>query len=499
MRLPRFRTILFAAMLAASLTANAQAGRWPPADMLDRVYENAGPDELTAAGIMAAIGAGHSRYPVEDFFLRALERDPTHLLAAHSLLVHCARQSNVPICGNELFLRRAVDNDETNGSLWAAYAAARYRYAGPEAALPFVRRAAEAQTYDNLFQSYLALFNDFLRGARILPTHHLAFMMAFSGRSVIEVRMYGICQSEAGAEWTAACLQLGRTIEGNALSSVADVGLRLQISMLERGGDPEQLRAARERQEALARTLAVQVFHPQLHLLIEGPPEERRRFLDFGVFHVEQSFVGAWREYRRCLRQRNAALRQGVDDRQVRLWDRPLVAAAEMVTAARRNACDKLDRHFRSAMKDLAPELGVLSLDLYAGWRRDASLAEVLAEALERERAQTFTASGPHRADLRVRNEEGAIGGVLSRGQQKTVVLGLTLALHTLVLEESGRCPVLCIDDFSSELDADHQSAVYRAVEATGAQVLMTGVEKPAVDSLAAMFHVEQGQVAKVV
>lgn len=255
MRLPGFTTIFFAAMLAASSTANAQAGRWPPADMLDRVYENAGPDELTAAGIMAAIGAGHSRYPVEDFFLRALERDPAHLLAAHSLLVHCARQSNVPICGNELFMRQAVDNDETNGSLWAAHAAARYRYAGPEAALPLVRRAAEAQTYDDLFQSYLALFNDFLRGARILPTHHLAFMMAFSGRSVIEVRMYGICQSEAGAEWTAACLQLGRTIEGTTVSSVADIGLRLQISMLERGGDPEQLRAARARQEALARTL----------------------------------------------------------------------------------------------------------------------------------------------------------------------------------------------------------------------------------------------------
>ena len=255
MRLPGFTTILVAVMLASSVTSEAQSERWPPADMLDRVYENAGPDELTAAGIMAAIGAGRSRYSTEDFFLRALELDPAHRLAAHSLLVHCARRSNVPICGNELFLRQALDNDETNGSLWTAYAAARYRYAGADSALVLVRRAAEAERYDDFFQSYLGLFNDFLQEAPILPTHHLAFMMAFSGQSVIEVRIYGICQSEAGADWTAACLRLGRSIEGNSVSSVADVGLRLQISMLERGGDSEALRSAKERQEALASTL----------------------------------------------------------------------------------------------------------------------------------------------------------------------------------------------------------------------------------------------------
>ena len=41
-----------------------------------------------------------------------------------------------------------------------------------------------------------------------------------------------------------------------------------------------------------------------------GPAEERRRYLDWGVFHVEHAYLTHWRQYQRALRQRNAVLRQ---------------------------------------------------------------------------------------------------------------------------------------------------------------------------------------------
>ncbi|MBN1238062.1 MAG: AAA family ATPase, partial [Gammaproteobacteria bacterium] len=57
----------------------------------------------------------------------------------------------------------------------------------------------------------------------------------------------------------------------------------------------------------IAALVRVDVIDPSIHSLIEGGPSERRRFIDWGVFHVERSYLPAWRRYRRALGQRNAA------------------------------------------------------------------------------------------------------------------------------------------------------------------------------------------------
>jgi len=250
--------------------------------------------------------------------------------------------------------------------------------------------------------------------------------------------------------------------------------------------------------EAMARTLAVQVFHPRLHQLVEGSPDERRKFLDFGVFHVEHGFIDHWRAYRRALRQRNASLRQGAGEREVRLWEPALVQAAEAVTAARSAVVNRLGQRLEALLQRLAPELRPVRLELYPGWRAEESLAEVLGRTLDRDRQQAHTGAGPHRGDLRLADERGGLAGILSRGQQKAVVLGLTLAMQGLVAEETGRPPVLCIDDFSSELDAAHQTAVLETVAAAGGQALITGTERPPHADLDQVFHVEQGRVQLV-
>ena len=55
--------------------------------------------------------------------------------------------------------------------------------------------------------------------------------------------------------------------------------------------------------------MPVQAIDPEVHRLVEEGPQERRRYLDWGVFHVEPRFVEQWRRYQRALKQRNAALR----------------------------------------------------------------------------------------------------------------------------------------------------------------------------------------------
>lgn len=61
-----------------------------------------------------------------------------------------------------------------------------------------------------------------------------------------------------------------------------------------------------------AKILPVVVLDSAISHLINGGPGERRRWLDWGVFHVEQEFLPSWRAYQQALRQRNEALKSGV-------------------------------------------------------------------------------------------------------------------------------------------------------------------------------------------
>src|SRR3984885_11767160 len=100
-------------------------------------------------------------------------------------------------------------------------------------------------------------------------------------------------------------------------------GIRAQID----GDKPSSL-------AELALRLPVQIIDPEVHRLIEEGPSRRRRYLDWGVFHVEQAFVGSWQRYQQALRQRNAALKSG-DVGVVTAWDADLVRYGETISDAR--------------------------------------------------------------------------------------------------------------------------------------------------------------------
>ena len=74
---------------------------------------------------------------------------------------------------------------------------------------------------------------------------------------------------------------------------------------------------------ALAEALPLQVIDPEVHDLVAGGPEQRRRFIDWIAFHVEPDHLLAWRRFRRALKQRNAALKSRATAAAIRTAHRP--------------------------------------------------------------------------------------------------------------------------------------------------------------------------------
>jgi DNA replication and repair protein RecF len=255
--------------------------------------------------------------------------------------------------------------------------------------------------------------------------------------------------------------------------------------------DGEDLRSLAE----LPGAFFVEVIDPEIHRLIEGAPAERRRWLDWGVFHVEPSFLEHWLRFSRALRQRNAALKQGTDPR---IWDAEVVAHGERVAAQRGHWFDTIVPYLSQTIHRLS---GLdVQLSHYRGWSAERTLGEALAESTARDLARGSTLPGPQRADIHLKVEGKAARESLSRGQQKLVAAAMVLALLQHLRHQPGPPPTLLLDDPAAELDAERLGRLVELVAELQCQLIVTSLD-PTLRLFGQpdrVFHVEQGVVQRL-
>ncbi len=257
----------------------------------------------------------------------------------------------------------------------------------------------------------------------------------------------------------------------------------------------------------LVSCLPLQVITADSFDLLTGSPGARRRFLDWGVFHVEQGFFGQWQRYQRGIKQRNMLLRRGkIATQELPVWTREIALSGEALSHYRESYFQLLAPRFAAIMQRLAPSLDGLALRYRRGWDQQVSLLEALENSMAADLEQGYTHVGPQRADVRVLIDGRLAADVLSRGQQKLVVCGLKLAQGQVMAEaECGHCAYL-VDDLPAELDQEHARLVCEMLASMPAQVFATCVRQEDIgdvwpESHAAemlMFHVEHGTVAPV-
>ncbi len=249
----------------------------------------------------------------------------------------------------------------------------------------------------------------------------------------------------------------------------------------------------------LAQALPVQVIDPDIHKLLEEGPARRRRFLDWGVFHVEPGFLEIWRRYQRALRQRNAVLRQKGDRKDAKPWEIELVEAGNLIQDARARQIQALQPAAAACAEELLG--GSLELELRPGWGKDCGFQEALDKSWVRDRQHQATQVGPHRADLNVRFFGKAAKNRVSRGQQKMLASSLLLGQLDVLKNAVAKDRILLVDDPVAELDGEHLERLMAAIQKRNLQLMITALV-PDIAGLSgdfARFHLEQGNLSKVV
>ena len=237
------------------------------------------------------------------------------------------------------------------------------------------------------------------------------------------------------------------------------------------------------------------VLDPGIHRLVEEGPSLRRKWLDWGVFHVEPSFVELWSNFSQTLKQRNAALKIHHDPSP---WDQELAMLGELLATARRQAVALLAPHWEQTVQSM---LGVeIAIGYFQGWSQERSLSESLEHHWASDMERGTTGQGPHRFDVQLTVGRRLARDFLSRGQQKLLGAAMALSMARLVSRLSGQTPTLLLDDPAAELDREKTAKLLAEVQALQGQLIMTSLDHDSAITLAPdrVFHVEQGRVTSI-
>ncbi len=252
-----------------------------------------------------------------------------------------------------------------------------------------------------------------------------------------------------------------------------------------------------------ARRLPLLMIMPDGGQLFTGTPKDRRHWLDWSLFHVKPGFLDTWKSYHKALRHRNAALKNPglIKGASLLSWEISMCEEARLIDRDRCNYIDKLDNYMANNLNKLLA--GDARLNYKRGWDRQKTLEECLVHQRESDRLRGFTQSGPHRADVCFYMQGLEVGKILSRGQMKLYGASLTSGQVDRIKQESGKKPIVLIDDIDAELDNTAQGKLFNELLQIGTQCFVTSLD-PSVgrhlqNNEFSRFHVEHDNVVKMV
>ncbi|MFH1523377.1 MAG: DNA replication/repair protein RecF [Chloroflexota bacterium] len=246
------------------------------------------------------------------------------------------------------------------------------------------------------------------------------------------------------------------------------------------------------------------IFVPQMVQIIEGGPDERRRYLNLALAQTVPGYARLLSEYSEALTQRNALLKQlaerGGDQAQLDFWDETLTRVGGVIILRRIEAVQEIEKlaarihrdltngaevlrlNYQPAYDPLPSPEGQLAMPLTTPVQRNGFSEEDIrlgfAEALKAVRAEELrrgvTVLGPHRDELRFLANGIDLSDYGSRGQTRTALLALKLAEIEWMKARTGQWPVLLFDEVLAELDLQRRADLLTYMEKIEQALLTT-------------------------
>jgi len=246
------------------------------------------------------------------------------------------------------------------------------------------------------------------------------------------------------------------------------------------------------------------IFLPQMTRILEGGPEDRRRYLNLAIAQSDPAYTKALSEYNQALTQRNALLKllqeRGGDTSQLAYWDEVIASRGAIIINARITAIQELEQlsvriHekltqsaevirliYQPSYDPIPAPQGQFALPIQVQVQRNGftleklkqGFLEKLTEVRGEEIARGITTIGPHRDEMRIQCNGIDLTDFGSRGQLRTAILSLKLAEVDWLKQHTGQWPVLLLDETLAELDTSRRALLLEYVQGAEQAMLTT-------------------------
>ncbi len=212
------------------------------------------------------------------------------------------------------------------------------------------------------------------------------------------------------------------------------------------------------------------VLAPQYYSIVNGIPQDRRKFVDLVISQSSKSYLHDVIEFRKVLKQRNKLLfdiktLKSHDFESVEYWNGPLVKHGSQVIIKRHAFVKEFIPFFIKAYTEITsaneipsikymPGISIKDIDKEYDSINSRFESDIISCANDEFRRGS-TIIGPHKDEFEFKINGFDVRQFASQGQQKTFLVALKIAEFFYLQEKCSEKPVLVLDDLFSELDKD--------------------------------------------
>lgn len=218
------------------------------------------------------------------------------------------------------------------------------------------------------------------------------------------------------------------------------------------------------------------LFEPNHLLMFHGGPEMRRDYIDGLLSQIEPGFSKIRNQYKRALLQRNTLLKTGRPNKDdIFVWNLRLSDLGGVIAGLRASLIDRLNDQLPGIYHKLSGSNASISASYESACDIESyanTMLKKLEKSLELDLLRGFTVVGPHRDDIQIKLKDHSIRETASRGEVRTIVLGLKIFESLEISKKTDQDPIFLLDDVFSELDGARRRALTEFL--SGHQVFIT-------------------------
>ncbi len=226
------------------------------------------------------------------------------------------------------------------------------------------------------------------------------------------------------------------------------------------------------------------------HAITQGPPIERRRFVDSIISQASATYLKLLMDYNKILRHRSSLLSKIKDNNsanlfdQLEAWTNSLVKIGTEIIKHRRSFVQEFNDYIKQPYEHIMDlkEIPEITYNSSIGVLEDKielEFKQKLKETRSYELRRARNLIGPHRDDFDFFIDKLDLRKFGSQGQNKTFQIALRFSQFFYIKDKLGTTPIFLMDDVFGELDSFRAERISKYLKEIGqAFITMTDFSK---------------------